>query len=89
MILQEKFDELEHLGIIARPEDLGITVLHSSPSFLVKKKKDGHRLVTSFVELSKYIRPLPTKMPTTDEVSRSLSKWKYIITSDLKSAFSK
>ena len=26
-------------------------------------------------------------MPTTDEVLRSLSKWKYIITSDLKSAF--
>ena len=87
MILQEKFDELEHLGIIARPEDLGMTVLHSSPSFLVKKKKGGHHLVTRFVELNKYIGPLPIKMPTTDEVLRSLSKWKYIIISDLKSAF--
>ena len=89
IILQEKFDELEHLGIIARRQDLGITVLHSSPSFLVKKKKGGHRLVTTFVELNRYIRPLPTKMPTTDKVLRSLSKWKYIITSDLKVPFSK
>ena len=36
-ILQDKFNELESLGILARPEDIGVTVRHTSPSFLVKK----------------------------------------------------
>ena len=86
-LLQEKFDELESLGVLARPEDLGISVVHTSPSFLVKKPKGGHRLVTSFVELNKFIKPLPTKLTSTDETLRITAQWKYIIVSDLKSAF--
>ena len=81
------FDELESLGVLARPEDIGVTVRHTSPSFLVKKPSGGHRLVTSFVELNKYIIPLPTKLPTTDEVLRAVAKWKHIIVTDLNSAF--
>ena len=42
-ILQDKFDELECLGVLARPEDIGVTVRHTSPSFLVKKPSGGHR----------------------------------------------
>ena len=61
-LLQEKFDELESLGVLARPEDLGVTVVHTSPSFLVKKPKGRHLLVTSFVELNKFIKPLPTRL---------------------------
>ena len=70
-LLQEKFDELELLGVLAHPEYLGVTVVHTCPSFLVKKTKGGHYLVTSFVELNKFIKPLPFR----------LTKWKYIIVS--------
>jgi hypothetical protein len=37
--LQQKFDELEELGIFKRPdlEDVGIAVEYLNPSFLVKK----------------------------------------------------
>ncbi len=40
MQLQEKMDELESMGVLARPEDLDITVEHVSPSFLVKNLVD-------------------------------------------------
>ena len=87
-VLQEKFDELHREGVLVRAEDYGIQVKHSSPSFLVKKSDDkSHRLVTSFTELNKFIRPLPTKMSTTADVLRSVSRWKYIIKTDLKSAY--
>ncbi len=59
-ILQERFDELVEQGVLVRPEDHGIKVVHSSPSFLVKKPGDTKkRFVTSFTELNKFIRPLP------------------------------
>ena len=61
-LLQEKFDELESLGVLAKPEDLGVTVVHTSLSSLVKKPKGGHRPVTSFVELNRFIKPLPTRL---------------------------
>ena len=86
-ILQEKFDELVVLGILSQPEDVNVEVIHTSPSFLVKKSNGSHRLVTSFVELNKFIRPLPTKLSTTRDVMTALGKWKYIIKTDLKSAY--
>ena len=86
--LQEKFDELHREGTLVRAEEYGIQVKHSSPSFLVKKPDNpSQRLVTSFTELNKFIRPLPTKMSTTSEVLQSISRWKYIIKTDLKSAY--
>ena len=59
-ILKEKFDELVLQGVLSRPEDNDITVIHTSPSFLVKKAGNSYGLVTYFVELNKYICPLPT-----------------------------
>ena len=35
-LLQEKMNELEDLGVLARPEDVGVEVQYVSPSFLVK-----------------------------------------------------
>ena len=32
-LLQDKMDELEQLGALARPEDLGVKIEHVSPSF--------------------------------------------------------
>ena len=45
-LLQDKMDELEQLGVLVQPEDLGVKIEHVSPSFLVKKPDGTHRLVT-------------------------------------------
>ena len=41
-------DELEDLGVLAKPEDVGVKVEYVSPSFLVKKGDHDFRLVTAF-----------------------------------------
>ncbi|CAG2241165.1 unnamed protein product [Mytilus edulis] len=35
--LQEKFNELEDIGVFKKPEDIGVTVEYLNPSFLIKK----------------------------------------------------
>ena len=45
--LQNKFDELEKLGVFKRPEDINVSVEYLYPSFLVKKSNGGYRLVTA------------------------------------------
>ena len=86
-LLQEKFGERVELGVLTRPETDNVRVIHSSPSFLVNKSDDTFRLVTSFVELNKFIYPLPSKLSTTADVLTLLGRWKYIIKTDLKSAY--
>jgi hypothetical protein len=86
-LLQDKFDKLESEGVFGRPEDHDVVVEHVSPSFLVKKNSGGYRLVTAFTALSDYTKTLPTLMPTVEDMLRTVSEWKYIITADLKDAF--
>ena len=85
--LQEKFDELEAAGVLKRPEDLNITVEYLNPSFLVKKTSGGFRLVTAFADVGRYSKPQPSLMPDVDSTLRNIARWKYIIVSDLTSAF--
>ena len=87
VLLQEKFDELIDNGVLKRPEEVGVDVVHTSPSFLAKNPDGSHRMVTSFTELNKYIHTLPTKLSTSKEVFSAISRWKYIIKTDLKSAY--
>ena len=87
-LLQQKCDELEGQGALARPEDVGVVVQHVSPSFLVKKSSGvGHRLVTAFTSLGEYIKPLPSLMPTGEVTLRTISEWKYLFSTDLRDAF--
>ena len=85
--LQEQFDKLESLGVFKRPEDINVPVEYVNPSFLVKKPNGNFRLVTAFTEVGKYAKPQPTVMPNIDATLREISQWKYIIQSDLTSAF--
>ena len=85
--LQQKFDELEAMGVFKRPEDIGISVEYLNPSFLVKKPSGGTRLVTAFADVGRYSKPQPSLMPNVDSTLRHISQWKYIIKSDLTSAF--
>ena len=86
-LLQSRFDELEAQGVFARPEDVNVTVEHVSPSFLVRKATGGFRLVTAFTTIGQYSKTLPTVMPSVDDILRTISSWKYLITSDLRDSF--
>ena len=85
--LQDKFDELENLGVFCKPENVGVVAEYLNPSSLVKKPKGGHRLVTAFTEVGRYAKPQPSVMPDVDSTLRSLGQWQYIIKADLTSAF--
>ena len=85
--LQEKYDELEVMGMFAKPEDIGITVEYLNLSFLLAKPSGGSRLVTSFGEVGKYCKPQPSLMPNMDNVLRDIGKWKFIIVTDLLKSF--
>ena len=86
--LQEKFDELEKKGVFSRPQDIGITVENTSPSFLVNKQHSpDKRLVTDFTSISEYCRPTPSLLPDVDTTLRSIGSWKYIVKSDMSSAY--
>ncbi len=86
-VLQQKFDELESVGVFAKPEDVRIPVEYLNLSFLVKKPNGDHRLVTSFGEVAQYSKPQPSLMPNVDAVLRDIARWKYIIVTDLLQAF--
>lgn len=86
-LLQAKCDELVQQGVLARPEDVNVSVEYVSPSFLIKKSSGGHRLVTAFNELAEHTRHQPTAMPNVDDVLRSIGQWKYVVKSDLRQAY--
>lgn len=85
--LQEKFDDLEILGVFRRPEDVGITIEYLNPSFLVKKPNGGSRLVTAFSDVGRYSKPQPSLLPDVDSTLRLIAQWPHIIVTDLTSAF--
>ena len=86
-MLQTKFDELESQGVFRRPEDLKVVVEYLNPSFLVKKRNGGFRLVTAFTDVGRYSKPQPSLMPDVDSTLLKIACWKYIIVSDLSQAF--
>ncbi|XP_070548521.1 uncharacterized protein [Ptychodera flava] len=85
--LQTKFDELEEMGVFARPEDVKVSVEYINTSFLVKKANGGSRLVTAFADVGRYSKPQPSVLPDVDGTLRYIAQWKYIITTDLTKAF--
>ena len=85
--LQDESDKLEKVGVLAKPEDVGVKVRHASPSFLVKKPDGTFRLVTAFNQLGQYVRYPPSTSITCDEVLRRLASWKFIIKTDMKKAY--
>ena len=97
-LLQEVCDELTNAGVLGVPQEDGVIIQHVSPCFLRKKQKakdkspnqlkpSDVRLVVNTTELSKYLKNIPTKVTKPNEVYAALSKWKYIIKSDLYQGF--
>lgn len=85
--LQQKFDELEHLGVFHRPEDVGVSVEYLNPSFLIRKQSGGYRLVTAFADVGRYSKPQPSLMPDVDSTLRQVAQWRHLIATDLTNAF--
>lgn len=85
--LQQKFDELENIGVFKRPEDVGITVEYVNPSFLIKKPNGSFRLVTAFADVGRYSKPQPSLMPDIDSTLRQIAQWKFIVITDLTKSF--
>ena len=79
-LLAEKMDELLELGVLRKPEDLGVTPLFTSPSMLVPKPdpEGGWRFVTDFTQLNNYIRKMPTLSPGIEETKLEIAGFKYI-----------
>ncbi len=84
---QTKFDGLETMGVFIRPEDVPVNVEYLNPSFLIKKRSGGHRLVTAFSDVGRYSKPQPSLMPDIDCTLRKIAQWQYIATTDLSNAF--
>ena len=84
---QTKFDELETMGVFVRPEDVPVNVEYLNPSFLIKKRSGGHRLVTAFSDVGRYSKPQPSLMPDVDGTLRKIAQWQYIATTYLSNAF--
>ena len=85
--LQAKFDEVETMGVFVRPEDVPVNVEYLNPSFLIKKRSGGHRLVTAFSDVGRYCKPQPSLMPDVDGTLRKIAQWQYITTTHLSNAF--
>ena len=86
--LQDKFDELEAKGVFSRPQDIGVTVENTNPSFLVNKQgTSDKRLVTDFSSISEYCRPTPSLLSDVETTLRNIGSWLYIIKLDMTSAY--
>ena len=85
--LQNKFNEIESLGVFRRPEDIAVTIEYLNLSFLVKKQNGGHCQETAFSNIGRYSKSQPSLVPDVDSTIRIITSWKYIIVSDLSNAF--
>ena len=87
--LQEKFDELEQAGILSRPQEIGVTIENTNPSFLVNKQPPSKekRLVTDFSSIAEFCRPTPSLLPNVESTLRTIGGFKYIATTDMSTAY--
>ena len=85
--LQNKFHELESMGVLFRPEDVPISIEYLNPSFLVKKHTEGFRLVTAFTYVGRYSKQHPALMSDVDSTLRKIAQWKHIIYINLSNGF--
>ena len=87
-ILQQKCDDLEAMGVLARPEDVGVRVEFVSPSFLVDRPDGGEpRMVTAFGSIASYAKRPMSQSLNSENVLRFVSTFNYIIKTDQTKQF--
>ena len=62
------------MGVFVRHEDVPVHVEYLNPSFLIKKRSCGHRLVTAFSDVGRYSKPQPSLMPDVDGTLRKIAQ---------------
>ena len=58
-----------------RPEDLKVVVEYLNPSFLMKKKNGGFRLVTASTDVGRYSKHQPSLIPNVDSTLLKIACW--------------
>ena len=87
-VLVKKMDDLLAEGVLALPEDIGVSPKFILPSFLVPKKEKGAwRLVTNVQPLNTFIRKKETYQPSIPEVKRQLAQYKYYVLMDISACY--
>ena len=87
-IMAELMDKMEGMGVLAKPEDVGVVPAFVVPSLLVPKPEKGEwRLVSDFAPLNTHIRKFETISPGIEEAKRTIAKYKYNIEMDLSNYF--
>ena len=87
VLLQQHADALEEKGVLVTPESVGVSPVHTSPSFLVNKPNGKKRFVTAFNSLAKYCRPPPSRVYNCRDVLQRIGASRFIIKTDLTASF--
>ena len=87
--LAAKMDELLLSGVLAKPEDIGVTPMFVSPSMLVPKpgSNGDYRMVTDLTKLNSFIRKAPAISPGIEETKLAIADFKYLCSIDLSQFF--
>ena len=87
-IMAEQMDKMESMGVLAKPENVGVVPAFVVPSLLVPKPEKGEwRVVSDFTPLNIHIRKFETISPGIEEAKRTIAKYKYNIEMDLSNYF--
>ena len=80
-------DQMEAMGVLAKPEDIGVIPRNVHTSYLVPKTDGKYRFVTDFTNLLPFIGKLEVVTPSIPQAKRILSTFKYHIELDLSHCF--
>ena len=87
-LMADQMDKMEEMGVLARPENVGVVPAFVVPSLLVPKPEKGEwRLVSDFTPLNIHIRKFETISPGIEEAKRTIAKYRYNIEMDLSNYF--
>lgn len=80
-------DDMERMGVLCKPEDLGIVPKNVHTSYLVPKTDGSYRFVTDFTNLLPFIGKLEVVAPSISQAKRILSAFKFHAELDLSNCF--
>lgn len=84
--LQEKFNQLEDLGVSKCPEDVSVSVEYLNPFFPVKRSSGGFCVVTAFADVGRYNMSQPSLVADVDSTLCYIPQWKHIVAINLTNA---
>ena len=87
VVMANLMDEMESMGVLAKPEDVGIVPRNVHTSYLVPKTDATYRFVTDFTSLLPFIGKLEVVAPTIANAKRMISTFKYHAELDLSHCF--